>query len=155
MLIVLWGQEAPPLKRYAHDFQIACLDDIRKRPFHLSRCRWLCLAVQPERQRAEVPCHLYGTETEGRGLETWNGLELLAHLPPNGHDVVRRGDRDGKRYSRYQHIVGVEAGIHAQDCGQAANHQSRSNQQDEGERDFNDDENALSAMVRTTRTRSS
>src|ERR1700730_8382580 len=106
MLIVLWGQEAATPNRNTHDVQIACLDDIRKRPFHLRRCRWLCLTVQPERQRAEVASHRHGTQAEGRRLETWNGLELLAHPPPGGHDMVRSGDRDGKRYSRHQEMIG-------------------------------------------------
>src|SRR5438067_1031920 len=52
-------------------------------------------------------------------------------------------------------MISVESGIYAQDGGQAANHQSRSNQQDERKRDFNDHENGFGATSGDTRARPS
>src|SRR6266850_7471128 len=100
MLVVLGSQKAPAPQWNAGDLQIVGVHDVRDRPLHLRRCRWPCVSLQPEGQRAEVAGHRYGIEAEGRLLKTRNGLECLAHLPPHRHHMVWRRDRHRKRDSR-------------------------------------------------------
>ena len=88
-------------------------------------------------------------------MDARDRLELVAHLAPASANTVGTGVRDGKRDARHQEMIGVESGIDAQRSGKAADHQARSNQQNKGERDFNDHENALSAKAGATRARSS
>src|SRR5208282_1553400 len=150
VFIVLRGEKSPALQRSSHHIQITLFHHVAQRHVHfVIACRFW-LAFDPE-QILVIADDRRRSPRERNGLNTGNRCQLVIDMSKSGANRgrTRHVHRRGKRNAKRQHVVRIEARVHFPECAEAADHQSRGDQQYQRHRHFYHHKNALRAVTRT------
>ena len=152
VFVVLRRDEAPALEGDSHGWLEAGFHQIKHRLGHVLNVVGLRLAVNPERQRG-IMDHRAGTERDGNGFHAGNAVHFVVEAAQPRTRFRGAGcGRGRKRQHESDRVAGIEAGIDAPKRRQAANHQSRTDEQHQRHGYFDGDENSLQPVARAAQT---
>src|SRR5882757_1058226 len=150
-LTILSREKPPALQGNSHYLQIVFLNDVTDSPAHVALARRFRLAFQPE-EFLIVARKRHSRPGKRHRLHSWSRAKLALNLPQGRANRVGAGisHRGWEGNSERQYVVRIEAGIHAPERVQAADHQACRNQQHQRHGHFHDDENSLRALFSAT-----